>query len=123
MWLKVNNNPLSLQTEDCAIRAVSLALDVSWEEAYTMLAANGFLMALLPNADATWSAVLREHGFKRAFPDCQDCITVREFTDEYNDGIYVIKTNDHVVTAIDGRYMDSWDSGDEYVIYFWYKED
>ena len=39
MYKYFNNNPLARRTVgDCAVRAVSKALDVSWDEAHDMLA-------------------------------------------------------------------------------------
>lgn len=37
MWVKTNENPLAINTGDCAVRAVSIALDVSWEKAYNFV--------------------------------------------------------------------------------------
>lgn len=122
MWVKTNENPLAINTGDCAVRAVSIALDVSWEKSYTMLAVNGFLMGLLPDRDAVWSSVLRQHGFhKDLVPD--DYYTVREFAEEHPKGTYVLKCDMHVLTVVDSKYYDSWDSGNEIVLYYWTKED
>ena len=124
MWVKTNENPVSANTGDCAVRAISIALGISWEKAYTLLSVNGFLMGLLPDRDAVWSSVLRQHGFKKHLvPNCPDCYTVREFCMDYPRGTYVLKCEMHVLTVIDGSYYDSWDSGNEPVLYFWSKED
>lgn len=45
--------------------------------------------------------------------------TVAEFCREHPQGLYVLVCDGHVVTAVDGEYWDSWDSGDEAVIYYW----
>ena len=44
MYIEFNNNPCGRRVGDCAVRAVSKALDVSWETAYIMLAMNGLQM-------------------------------------------------------------------------------
>lgn len=123
MWIETNENPIGIRTGDCAVRAISVALGISWEQAYVMLAETGFQMGLLMNMDVVWGAILRQHGFKRYFPECEDCITVKEFCEEHPKGTYAIKADDHVVAAIDGKYYDAWNSGNEYVIYYWSKED
>ena len=43
-WIRFLNNPTGRMVGDCAVRAVSKALDVSWETAYIMLAMNGLQM-------------------------------------------------------------------------------
>lgn len=124
MWLRYNDNPAAIQTTDCTTRAIGVALDIPWEEAYTRLAAAGFAMGLVPlDSDWLWGSVLRQEGFRRYLsPDCPDCYTVKEFCKEHPYGVYVLKVPSHVLAVVDGEYYDSWDSGNEYVIYYWTKE-
>lgn len=65
MWKQFNNNPVGRSVGDCAVRAVSVALDIPWEEAYTMMAVNGCGMGDMPSGNSVWGAVLRQHGFYR----------------------------------------------------------
>lgn len=44
MWLEFNNNPVGRRVDDCAVRAIAKALDMSWEAAYVTLALNGLQM-------------------------------------------------------------------------------
>lgn len=44
MYIEFNNNPLARRVDDCAVRAVSKALNMSWEAAYISLAVNGMQM-------------------------------------------------------------------------------
>lgn len=125
MWKKFNNNPVQRNVGDCAVRAVSVALDVPWEEAYTMMAANGFQMADMPSSNATWGAVLRQHGFYRAIipNECPDCFTAEDFANDHPDGVYVLGFGNHVATVVDGVIYDSWDSRNEIPIYYWYRKE
>lgn len=122
-WKYFNNNPVNRSVGDCAVRAVSVALDVDWETAYAMIAENGFLMADMPSSNSVWGAVLRQHGFSRyAIPNsCPDCFTVEDFADENPRGVYVLVTNGHVVTIRDGIVLDSWDSRREIPQFYWTK--
>lgn len=124
IWNQFNNNPAGRNTGDCAIRAVSLALDVDWETAYALIAMNGFLMGDVVSSNSVWGAVLRQHGFSRyAVPNtCPDCYTVGDFADENPRGVYVVGTGNHVVTIKDGVVLDSWDSRNELPVYYWKKE-
>ena len=124
-WMMWNENPSGRTVGDCAVRAVSVALGVDWETAYTMIAKNGFLMADMPSSNSVWGAVLREHGFSRyAIPNtCPDCYTVGDFADENPRGVYVVGTGNHVVTIKDGVVYDSWDSRNEIPQYYWTRSD
>ena len=65
MWIEYNPNPTGRRVEDCSIRAIAKALNISWEDAYTLVTSNGYLMGDMPHSNSVWGAVLREHGFYR----------------------------------------------------------
>lgn len=46
-----------------------------------------------------------------------------DFAREYPHGVYVLGCSGHVLAVIDGKWWDSWDSGAECPIYYWYKEE
>lgn len=125
-YIEFQNNPTGRKVGDCAVRAISKALDMGWEAAYIALTINGLQMGDMPNSDTVSSALLRMHGFKRMnIPnDCPMCYSVEDFCEDHSDseGTYVLYCGGHVVTAIDGNWYDSWDSGQEVVQYVWYKE-
>lgn len=125
MWIEYNDNPVGRSVGDCAIRAVSVALDVDWETAYAMISLNGFLMGDMPSSDSVWGTVLRERGFYRsAIPsDLPDDYTVEDFSRDNPHGTYVLGTGNHVVTVVDGNIYDSWDSSNEIPIYVWFRKD
>jgi hypothetical protein len=80
-------------------------------------------MGDLLSSNAVWKAYLKDKGFKMDVisDDCPECYTIEDFCDEHPQGIYVIGTGSHAVCVIDGVYYDSWQSGDETPIYFYYK--
>lgn len=121
-----NPNPVGRRVGDCAVRAVSKALDISWEQAFLLITGAAYRMGDMPSSDSVWGAVLRQHGFYRyAIPNtCPDCYTARDFCRDHPDGVYVLAFGGHVATAVDGDLFDSWDSSNEIPIYYWYlKED
>lgn len=124
MWVKFNNNPAGRVVGDCSVRAVSLALNTTWERAFEMLAENAFLMGDMPSSDSVWGATLRQHGFRREAikNTCPDCYTVRDFVKDFPRGVYVLGFGGHVATVIDGDLYDSWNSMQEVPVYFWYKK-
>lgn len=125
MYRMVNPNPVGRRVTDCAIRAVSLALDVDWETAYLLIALNGIQMGDTMEINDVWGSVLRQHGFyRKVLPNtCPDCYTVRDFCRDNPSGVFVLGLHNHAVAAIDGDWLDIFNSGDEPVEYVWYRRD
>lgn len=123
MYREFNNNPVARRAGDCAVRAVSLALDKDWQDAYAEIAAAGYLMGDMPSANWVWGSVLRKQGFSReVVPNtCPDCYTVQDFAADHPEGTFVLGLDGHVVTIINGDWFDSWNSKDEPVVYYWFK--
>lgn len=120
-----NPNPLNKSVEDCTVRAISKAFDISWNQADVELFSYGFSMKDVQNSSAVFAAFLREQGYMLyGLPlSCPNCYTIRDFCNEFPSGTYIVATGSHVVTVIDGDYYDAWDSGNEVPAYFWTKEE
>jgi hypothetical protein len=118
-----NANPMSNRVEDCTVRAISKALNQSWERTYIGLCLEGFIACDMPHANHVWGNYLKNHGFCRSIipNEYPDCYTVRNFCEEHPEGNFVLSLSGHVVAVVDGEYYDTWDSGDEIPIYYWYK--
>ena len=125
MWMYYNPNPTGRSVEDCSVRAVSKALDISWEDAYSLACDNGYDMGDMPHADAVWGSVLRQNGFyKKTIPNyCPDCYTIEDFSRDNPKGIFVLGTGKHVATIVDGDIYDAWNSSNEIPIYVWYRKE
>lgn len=125
MWKFFLNNPTGRRVGDCAVRAVSVALGIDWEDAYALIAVNGFAIGDMPSSDSVWGAVLRQNGFYKAvIPDsCPDCYSFEDFAKDNPNGTYVLGTGTHVATVKDGVIYDAWDSSKEIPAYAWYRKD
>lgn len=124
MYIGFNANPSGKRVGDCAVRAIGKALGMIWEDAYIALVTEGFKHHDMPSANYVWGMLLHKHGFNQhSVPTCPRCVSVSEFADDHPEGVYVLATDSHVVTVVDGDYYDSWDSGDEIVNYYWHKEE
>lgn len=125
MWIPYNPNPMGRNVGDCAVRAISRALGVDWEDAYRMLATAGYKMGDLPSSDSVWGSVLRQNGFYRAaIPNyCPDCYTAADFCADHPKGVYVLAFGGHVATVEDGNLFDSWDSSNSVPVYVWYRKE
>lgn len=118
-----NANRLGKDVGDCVVRALSVALNQSWNETYDGLAAKGKQLANMPSANAVWDAYLRDKGFtRRAIPTYYpEDYSVEDFCADNPRGIYILALDGHVIAVIDGEYYDSWRSGAEIPQYYWFK--
>ena len=123
-WIRFLNNPTGRTVGDCAVRAVSKALDISWEAAYIMIASNGFSMGDMPSSDSVWGSVLRQNGFyRKAIPNtCPDCYTAEDFARDNPIGTFVLGFGGHVATIVDGYLYDAWNSSGEIPVYVWFRK-
>ena len=110
MYVYYNPNPVAARVGDCAVRAISKVLNISWEDAYAKLAVNAFRMGDMPSSNNVIASVLRMNGFYREnLPDfCPDCYTVEDFARNNPVGTYVLGTGQHVIAIVDGDWFDSW---------------
>ena len=123
MYRYFNPNPVAAREEDCAIRAISAALDIPWDEAFDLIARNAKQMGTIMERDAAWGSVLRQHGFlRKAIPNsCPDCYTAEDFCIDNPRGVYVLGFGGHTAAVVDGVLLDTWDSRDEIPVYVWYQ--
>ena len=121
MYINYNANPIKRRSDDCVIRAISTVLNKPWEEVYCDLCEYGRREYDMPSANYLWGKYLHNNGFYRSIvPDtCPDCYTVSKFAKDHTTGRYILALSGHVVALINGNYFDSWDSGDEVVLYYW----
>lgn len=123
MFVKLNCNPDGKNVGDCVIRALSKTLDQSWEETYLGVCLQGYTMHDMPSSNSVWGAYLRSKGYARHIlaMDYPVGYSVADFVSEHNDSC-VLALDGHVVSACNGCYYDTWDSGDKPVLYYWSKE-
>lgn len=123
-WIYFNPNPMYNRVGDCTIRALSLAFDQDWDSTYWDIAVEGYILKDMPSSNAVWGELLKNRGFIQ-YPiqnTCPRCYTVWDFCIDHPKGTYVLHTGTHVVTVKDGYYYDTWDSGDEALLYYFAKE-
>jgi hypothetical protein len=124
MYSYFNPNPIkNNRVGDCVVRAISKALNQSWEDTYIDLTIQGYLMGDLLSSNGVWGAYLMTKGFTRDIvsADCPNCYTLEDFANEHPEGTFVMGTGSHAVCICDGIIYDSWNSSSEQPIYFYYK--
>lgn len=117
-----NPNPHKKMVGDCVIRAISMALGMTWVDVYKELAKYGIEHGDIMTSNSLWGSFLREHGFKvKTLPnDCPDCYSIYDFALEHPFGTYVLCTGTHAVCLYDGWLYDIWDCREE-IISFYYE--
>ena len=125
MFKLYNPNPIkNNRVGDCVVRAISKALDMSWEDVYIELTIQGYLLGDLLSSNGVWGDYLKSKGFTRDIVpfECPDCYGLLEFANEHPNGTYVVGTGSHAICVQDGVIYDAWDSSNEIPIYYYKKE-
>lgn len=119
MWEYYNPNPKAKNTGDCAVRALSKALNLDWSKAKLLLDAYSMDESEVETSDLVWGRILAENGFSMKATLCRNSCDLNGFCRSHPVGVYVVKLPNHVVCVVDGKFYDSWDSGREVPIYIW----
>lgn len=120
-WRKYNANPLGQEVDDCVIRAICTATKEKWEDVYKGLCDLGEKMCDMPSSNRVWGMYLKMCGYiRQEIPDSLPLdYSVIDFCRSHPNGKYILGLRGHVVAVIEGRYYDTWDSGERPVAYFW----
>ena len=119
-----NPNPKNQRVGDCAVRAISKAVGTDWQDAYIGLCAERLACKDMPSSNYVWGNFLKRYGFEeRGIGSiCPACTTIKKFAEDHPEGRYVAATQNHVVAIANGDYFDTWDSGNEIILYFYQRE-
>ena len=113
-FIKYNNNPKGRKTGDCVVRAISLALNQTWEDTYAQ-----FLDVALETGYAIatkehFTIYLKQRGYeKQKMP--------KEFADEIaeKDTTYIVNLANHLTVIKNKNLYDIWDCSRKSVGNFW----
>lgn len=112
-----NNNPLSLEEEDCVTRAIALASNLP----YSAIKDKLYYMAQLLDCNALcvccYSKLL-DYIFQYDRVPCKG-YTVGEIVQKYDNSTLLIRMNGHLTCAIDGTLLDLWNSSEELADIVW----
>lgn len=117
VYYQPNDKDLKDKTGDCQVRALSKALNISWLEAfdltipicrelqtYTIFDGNfEKTKEAMKQLGFDYHGIPVQKGKKRP--------TVLSFAKEHSTGTYICRIAHHAVAVVDGRYFDTWDSG------------
>ena len=113
----LNINPDNNETEDCVCRAISLAMDIPYEEIEYKLK----VIADLFDCDELCVCCYR-HLLEQVFglePKFANGETVDDIADFYDGTIVIMRLDGHLTVSLYGTVYDLWDCRDEYVDVYW----
>lgn len=110
-----NANPLGRRVNDCTVRAISLATNLSWDEAYDWLSLYAKSQAIMMDEVEYIDQFLDEHFIKMCGCKGQVKVTIDQFINSHPTGTYLITMNGHITCCIDGTIYDTFDPRDRII--------
>lgn len=118
VYYQPNKKDTKDKVGDCQVRALSKVMEKTWLEVfdltipicrelqtYTIFACDlNKTKEVMSKLGFVYSGISNKKGTKRP--------TVDEFAKVHPTGRYVVSVARHVVAVVDGKYYDTWDSGD-----------
>lgn len=115
MYVYYNANPKGRIINDCTIRAISLAMNISWEEAYYDLSKYACEQCLMLDDVNYIDNYLSNRFDMVCFKKKSIELTVGDFVKKYNKGTYLITLSGHITCCIDGIIYDTFNPSNNYV--------
>ena len=119
MYIYYNANPEGKSTGDCVIRAIATITGKSWDEVYDEMYLMGKYRHQMMDDNSVWHEYLYHLGFE--IHPIHSHTTINKFCYQHPIGEYLLGTGKHLVAAINGDYLDAWDSGNEVPVFYWQK--
>lgn len=117
MYKYYNRTPDKGRKEDCVVRAISTATNREYEDIQKKLWLTSKLYECEERNVCCYRTLI-ENVFDGMPVECRG-MTVGEFSKEYPQGIYLVRTNGHITTVIDGDIYDTFDCSPEIVTNAW----
>lgn len=115
MYKYHNANSKGKFVDDCTIRAISVAENLSWNQAYIKLSEEARKKGMMPDSVEFIEDYLDDR-YERI---CSEKTSVGEFTDTHTHGIYLITMPNHITVCIDGVIYDTFDCTDRIMRCSW----
>lgn len=118
LWVFFNPNQRMERTGDCTIRSYCAAENITWDEAFDVSckAAKELGFLEINSFKTVENVLINKFGYTKCKRKRNEpWRTVAEFAQYHPTGIFDLHATNHMVTVKDGRYYDSWDSGNRLV--------
>ena len=115
MYKYYNANVKNNFINDCTIRAISLAEDLTWKQAQKKLSFLAGEMGLMLD-DVNF---IEDYLDKKYTRSCFDKTSVGEFVNKHKIGTYLITMPNHITVSINGTIFDTFDCSDRIMRCAW----
>lgn len=107
------------------MRSIATVTGLSWDEVFLELSIEAYIAKDKLDANYVWGNWLTTHGFtKHRLPDtCPLCYSVRDFVRDHKKGLFILGDGTHAIAVVDGYYVDTFDSGDRTVLFYFEKNE
>lgn len=119
MFRYYNANEFGHDIEDCTIRAISVAEEISWDKAYRKLSDYARERGLMISSVDSIEDYLDSHYERLCIPDT----TIGEFAYQNPYGTFLVTMSGHITTIKDGEVIDTFDCSDREMWCAWYVDD
>ena len=127
-FCQYNNNPTYKDGQrwtkgDCVIRAFALAANITWLEAFDLLAKRARETYDVPNSMSNYPQVLLDYGFKKksvSVAKGRKRMTVEDFCKAHKKGHFCVKVANHLTAVVDGVCYDQWNPANK-CVYTYYE--
>lgn len=110
-----NANAKGRHVNDCTIRAISVAENITWDDAYYKLSNLARKKGLMMDS----VEFVEEYLDDRYMRTCYHSKSVGEFMDEYDEGTFLVTMPGHITVIIDGILFDTFDCSDRIMRCAW----
>ena len=121
-----NANPNNNHVADCVVRAISTALNQSWEQTYSELCMLGLEMYSMPNSKEVYTKYIESKGWRKCKQPRKSDNTKyigKEFVKIIKGTVLAHIGGHHIVCIKDNKVLDIWDSTNGCIGNYWIKED
>ena len=124
-YYQPNDKDLKDIIGDCVIRAFAKTENKTWVEVFDELAPIARELQCLMNNKPCYQEYLKRKGYEYVGVSNKKGTkrpTVSSFALAHKTGAYVTIAANHVVAVVDGRFYDTWDSGQKSLDGYWIKK-
>lgn len=115
MYKYYNANTFGNNVEDCSIRALSVAEDISWDKAYIKLSDYARKKGLMLSSYESVESYLDENYERKCFYG----MTVKDFIKSHPYGTFLVTMKGHITVIKDGVNYDTFDCSDRRIWCAW----
>ena len=117
MFIEKNVNPYGANIDDCVIRAISLTLNIPYYDVFDELCELADKLDYTVNSFGVFKVYLDNHGYECRV--MEEKMTVKQFSQKFYKGKYLLLVNGHMTTCICGNIYDTWNPSRYKVQFLW----